>query len=154
MREWLWVAIVGSAMTMTLIPGTTRAQAPVAAVTGTIRTNDYFRYFEAPGYYGTSYGVAGYRVPRSYSEFASPFGVGYGYGYPPAGFIVSRYGSGLWRPGFVAPGYVYGATPYQTIYGSAPYLTWAVPSSGASSIPLPSIGVYAPGFGSTGPMSW
>jgi hypothetical protein len=153
MREWLWVAIVGSAMT--LIPGTARAQAPAAVVTGTIRTNDYFYYFEPPGLYGTSYGVASYGVPRGYSAFASPFGVGYGYGYPPYGLIPSRYGSGLWRPGFAAPGYVYGtAAPYQTVYGASPYLTWPVPSLAGSTMPLPSIGVYAPGFGSTGPMSW
>ena len=149
MREWLWVAIVGSALA--LVPGSTRAQAPVAVpvpapvagvATGPIRMNGYF---EAPGYYGTSWGVASYRVPRTYSEFASPFGVGYGYGYAPYGLIPGRYGVGLWRPGLVAPGYVYGASPYQT---------WAVPNVAGISAPLPSIGVYAPAFGSTGPVSW
>jgi hypothetical protein len=140
MREWLWVAIVGFAMTVTT--GSTHAQAPVLGVPAPIRVNGFF---EAPGFYGTSYGTASYRVPRTYSEFASPFGVGYGYGYAPYGMISGRYGVGLWRPGTVAPGYVYGAAYYQT---------WAVPYSAGSTVPLPSIGLYAPAFGSTGVVGW
>lgn len=141
MREWLWVAIVGSAMT--LASGSTYAQAPFVGEPAPIRVNGYF---DAPGFYGTSYGVASYRVPRTYSEFSSPFGVGYGYGYAPYGLIPGRYGVGLWRPGgIVAPGYVYGASNYQT---------WAVPNVVGISAPLPSIGVYAPAFGSTGPVNW
>jgi hypothetical protein len=142
MREWLWAAIVGTATA--LVPSAGHAQAPATvAVAGPVRMNGYF---EAPGFYGTSWGVASYRVPRLYSEFASPFGVGYGYGYAPYGLIPGRYGTGLWRPGaVVAPGYVYGASPYQT---------WAVPNVPGISSPLPSIGLYAPGFGSTGVVSW
>jgi hypothetical protein len=48
------------------------------------------------------------------------------------------YGQGLWRPGFVAPGYVYGASSYRTF--PVPYNPLA-PGYG------PPLGYYAPGFG-------
>jgi len=144
MRAWCGYAIV-IGLGMAISPGSGNAQEPVI-LQGT-STPTPKGYFEAPGFYGTSYGTASYKVPRTYSEFASPFGVGYGYGYAPYGLIPNRYGMGLWRPGAVeAKGMIYGASNYQT---------WEVPGATAGGqIPLPSIGLYAPAFGSTGPLSW
>jgi len=96
-------------------------------------------YFSAPGYYGTSYGSATYGMPRTYTTFSSPFGVGYGYGYAPYGLAPGRFGVGLWRPGLVAPGYTYGASYYNT---------FAIPGAPA---PAPPFGVYAPAFGPPSP---
>lgn len=119
------------------------APAPAVVATGSTRLNGYF---EAPGFYGTSWGVAGYRTPRTYSEFSSPFGAGYGYGYAPYGLIPGRYGAGLWRPGSVVAS--------DSVYGASPYRTWAVPNVPGVSWPLPSIGLYAPGFGAPGVEAW
>jgi hypothetical protein len=99
-------------------------------------------YFAAPGLYGMSYGSASYGMPRTYSVFSSPYGAGYGYGYDPYGLPPGRFGVCLWRPGFVAPGYAYGASYYQT---------FAVPGVVG---PLPPVGVYAPGFGPTSYYGW
>jgi len=135
MRRVLWVLIVGSAMM--LMPGSASAQGyGMAAPT---RMNGAF---EAPGYYGTSWGTASFGVPRTYSEFSSPWGVGYGYGYAPYGFLPGKYGVGLWRPGaLMAPGYLYGAPNYQT---------FAVPYNANSTAWVPPIGLYAPTFGAPG----
>jgi hypothetical protein len=138
MRRLLWALIVGSAMSMA--PGAAPAQMMVPAVP--YRLNGFFA---APGYYGTSYGVPSYGLTRTYSVYASPFGAGYGSGYAPYGMLPGRYGVGLWRPGFVAPGYVYGASYYQT---------YAVPYSATANVPLPPIGLYAPGFGAAGYYGW
>ena len=73
------------------------------------RTSDYF---VAPGWYGTSYGFASYGMPQTYSVFSAYPGPSYGTNYPPYGLMPGRYGVGLWRPGYVAPGYVYGASYY------------------------------------------
>lgn len=89
-------------------------------------------YFAAPGNYGTAYGVASYAVPRTYTRFTSPSGLGYGYGYGPYGILPGPYGQGLWRPGATAPGYAY-------------YSTW--PVLRGQRPPAPGIGVYAPAFG-------
>lgn len=95
-------------------------------------------YTDAPGYYGTGYGVPGYGSARTYSAFSSPYGAGYGYGYPPAQILPTRYGVGLWRPGIVTPGYVYGSSYYRTF--PVPYRPMVPYSS-------PAFGNYAPGFG-------
>ena len=137
MSRLLWGVIVGSALA--LAAGPAEAQVVVAGAANPLRMNDYFA---APGSYGMSYGVPSYGLARSYSAFSSPFGAGYGYGYPPSGILPGPYGVGLWRPGFISPGYVYGASYYQT---------FAVPYSAGSAGPLPPIGLYAPGFG---PPSW
>ncbi|MHC5540993.1 hypothetical protein ACYOEI_22455, partial [Singulisphaera rosea] len=109
MRPRLWVAIVGTVLA--LAPASARAQAVVASVGTPYRMNGYLA---APGQYGMSYGSASFGMPRTYSEFSSPYGAGYGYGYAPYGLLPGRYGVGLWRQGFVAPGYAYGASYYNT----------------------------------------
>jgi hypothetical protein len=96
------------------------------------------RVYAPPGLYGMMYGYPGYGYPRTYTEFASPYGAGYGYGYPPYTIWNGRYGVGLWRPGFVAPGYTYGASYYRT---------FTVPYGSLSAGYSPQVGVYAPYFG-------
>ena len=59
-----------------------------------------------------SYGFASYGMPQTYSVFSAYPGPSYGTNFPPYGIMPGRYGVGLWRPGFVAPGYVYGASYY------------------------------------------
>ena len=81
-------------------------------------------------------------MPRTSTTFSSPFGAGYGYGYAPYGMLPGKYGVGLWRPGFVAPGYLYGASYYRSV---------AVPPV---TIPEPPIGDYAPGFGAPSPLTY
>ncbi len=103
------------------------------------------RAYAAPGYYGMSYGSASFGVPRTYSSFASPYGQGYGYGYAPSSFLPGRFGIQLWRPGFVAPGYAFGASSYRT---------FPVPYNPGSPAPSPPVGVYAPGFGPTAAYGW
>ena len=89
--------------------------------------------------YGTSWGVASYGLKRTSSSYASPFGVGYGYGTPPLGFVPGKFGAELWRPNEVVGPGVYGvARRYRTF----PYPYPAGPPAYG-----PSIGVYAPGFG-------
>src|SRR4051812_41320802 len=137
MRGLLWAMIVGSAIAVAYVPGRpARAQTPVA-VAG-IPVTRLNGYFAAPGYYGMSYGVPSLGSIRTYSEFSSSYGAGYAYGYAPYGLLPGRYGVGLWRPTFAAPGYVYGASYYQT---------FAVPYVAGSTAPLPPVGLYAPGFG-------
>ncbi len=92
-------------------------------------------YYAAPGYYGTAYGVASYRVPRSYSVFPSPAGPNYRLGYAPTGLVAGPYGAGLWQPGVV----------YRQGYGSSTYSTYTIaPGPG---VVLPPFGYYAPAFG-------
>src|SRR6516164_747212 len=85
-----------------------------AALAAPVRAQGVVRFYGAdarayapPGLYGMAYGFPAYGVPRTYTEFSSPYGMGYGYGYPPATVLSGRYGVGLWRPGFIAPGYIY-----------------------------------------------
>jgi len=92
-------------------------------------------FYAAPGFYGTTYGSASYKVPRRYSLYSSMSGAGYSMGYPPATFISGSYGMGLWRPDAVAK-------PGMT---SSLYSTFTiVPGPGVA---LPPIGYYAPGYG-------
>jgi len=137
MRRLLSVGIVGVALA--LVPGPAQAQVSLAAP---YRMNGIFA---APGYYGTSYGSPSFGMPRTYSEFSSPYGAGYGYGLAPYGLPPGKFGVGLWRPGFVAPGYGYGASYYQTY--SVPYTT-------ATGFNGPPMGVYAPGFGPSSYYGW
>jgi len=89
--------------------------------------------------FGTSYGVASFGVPRTYSSFSSPSGAGYGYGYPPTSFLPGPWGIGLWRPGAQGRGTIYGApNSYRTF--PYPYTPGPVRYG-------PPIGVYAPAFG-------
>ncbi|MBX6314457.1 MAG: hypothetical protein IRY99_16315 [Isosphaeraceae bacterium] len=104
-----------------------------------------YSYFGAPGYYGVAYGYPAYGFPRTYTVFSSPYGAGYGYGYPPYGILGGRFGSGLWRPGFISPGYTYGGSYY-----------WSFPVPYGSLNPLsgPPVGYYAPAFGPPSFAGW
>ena len=106
MRRLLGITVVGAA----LVLGAARSQAQ--AVVGGPYTVSYrvSDYFAAPGLYGTSYGFASSGVPRTYTTFSAYPGPSYGSNLPGYGFLPGRYGVGLWRPGFTAPGYVYGAS--------------------------------------------
>jgi len=134
--------------------GTRAATAQVVVggpYSGSYRVSDYLG---APGLYGMSYGFASYGMPQTYSVFSAYPGPSYGTNYPPYGILPGRYGVGLWRPGFVAPGYVYGAAsyPYDSYAsGSYSYRTFAVGARTGYSVnppvSLPPVGVYAPALG-------
>jgi hypothetical protein len=140
MRRAIGVLIVG--FVIAALPLRANAQAVVANVATPYRMNGFLA---APGYYGMAYGSPSFGMPRTYTAFNSPFGPGYGYGYAPYGLLPGRYGVGLWRPGFVAPGYAYGASYYST---------FAVPYSANYTGPLPPVGLYAPGFGPPSFYGW
>jgi hypothetical protein len=143
MRRLLGVLVVGSVLA--LVPCPARAQVVAGGMLNPYRFNGYFA---APGLYGMSFGAPSVGIPRTYTSFSSPYGAGYGYGYAPYGMLPGRFGVGLWRPGFVAPGYAYGASYY--------YRTFPIPAS-LSPVPLlppPPVGVYAPGLGPGTFYSW
>ncbi len=119
-----------------LAPAAARAQVPVGGPMPVQRLNTAIGL---NGLYGTSWGVASFGVPRTYSTYSSSYGAGYGYGYPSYGFIPGRYGVGLWRAGVTAPGYTYGSA---NGYNTFPY-----PYTPGGPMYGPAIGVYAPGFG-------
>lgn len=142
MRGLLGVFIVG--IVVSLNPAPAQAQSVAAGSMNPYRLNGYFA---APGLYGMAYGSPSVGMTRTYSSYSSPYGAGYGYGYAPYGLLPGRYGVGLWRPGFVAPGYAYGASYYWT---------YSIPAS-LSSVPLqapPPVGAYAPGFGPGSYYAW
>jgi hypothetical protein len=147
-----WVpSVVLFAAIMSLECGTpeARAQAVVGgAYSSSYRVSDYLG---APGLYGMSYGFASYGMPQTYTVFSAYPGPSYGSNYPPYGILPGRYGVGLWRPGFVAPGYVYGAAsfPYDSYAsGSYSYRTFGVGNSaGYPTASPPPVGVYAPALG-------
>jgi hypothetical protein len=118
----------------------------VAGYSPSYRVSDFLG---APGTYGMSYGFASYGMPQTYSVFSAYPGPSYGSNFPPYGILPGRFGVGLWRPGFVAPGYVYGASYYYPPSNFS-YRTFAlgynpgVPVNGA---PLPPVGLYAPALG-------
>jgi hypothetical protein len=93
-------------------------------------------YYQSPGLYGMAYGTPSFGYPRTYSNFSSPYGGGFAYGYAPYGLMPGPFGVELWRPGVAVPGYVYGSSYYYTY--SYPARVYA---------PQPPVGVYAPGFG-------
>jgi len=134
MRHLLMVLAVG--FVLTLARGRAQAQTVIPAPFPPFRINGAIGL---PNVYGTSWGVASFGFPRTYTNFSSPYGAGYGYGYPPPGVIPGKFGVGLWRPGFVAPGYTYGSA-----YG---YNTFPYPYKAGGPMYGPPIGVYAPGFG-------
>lgn len=96
--------------------------------------------YAAPGFYGTTWGTPSYGSVRTYSEFASPYGGGYGRGYPPSTFLPGPLGVGLWRPDIAKT-----AGGVAAARGS--YRTFAVPYSTSSTAFVPPFGVYAPAFG-------
>lgn len=148
----LWTAAI-LAIVVGLGLDTRDAKAQVVAggpYSSSYRVSDYLG---APGLYGMSYGFASYGMPQTYSVFSAYPGPSYGTNYPPYGILPGRYGVGLWRSGFVAPGYVYGAAafPYgSAASGSNSYRTFAVGGGPGYPAPLagpPPVGVYAPGLG-------
>ncbi|RUL81756.1 hypothetical protein [Tautonia sociabilis] len=95
--------------------------------------------YDPPGFYGMAWGVPSSGVPRVTSNFASPFGgVGYGYGFDPYRLLPGPFGTSLWRPGFIEPGYF-----------DAPgaYSTFPVPRGGVIPSPGVPVGFYAPVLG-------
>jgi hypothetical protein len=135
MFRLLLIVVVGSVLPA--FSGQAHGQTVIPNNSMPFRVGDYAGL---PTLYGTSWGVASFGIPRTYTTFSSPYGAGYGYGYQNSyGVLPGRYGSGLWRPGFVAPGYTYGAA-----YG---YNTFPYPYKAGGPMYGPSIGVYAPGFG-------
>src|SRR4051794_3339422 len=93
MQRLLWAAMVGASVLAAGAPARGQVYGgPVTPYgTGT--------YYASPGYYGTGYGVPAFGVPRMYSAFSSPYGLGYGYGYAPYNYLPGAFGIGLWRPG-------------------------------------------------------
>jgi hypothetical protein len=101
-------------------------------------------FYSAPGYYGTSYGVPSYKSIRTYSEFASPCGAGYAYGYPPTSIGAGRFGSELWRGSSALTNPLDGASLHS-------YRTFAVPYQAKPTVVAPPFGVYAPAYGPSRP---
>ena len=133
-RPFLGVLCLAAALSSASAPRSARAQWAGNFYSGADSA------YGAPGFYGMSYGVASFGVPRTYSAYSSSYGAGYyAYGHQPVGSMPGKFGVEMWRPGFTAPGYVYGgATSYRTF----PVATWPVPSGYG-----PPVGTYAPGFG-------
>jgi hypothetical protein len=132
-----------------------KAQAMVGGpYSGSYRVSEFLG---APGLYGMSYGFARYGMPQTYSVFSAYPGPSYGTNFPPYGILPGRYGVGLWRPGFVAPGYVYGASYYYPP-SSFSYRTFAVGGGLGVSVNRaaspPPVGVYAPAFGPSSLYGW
>ncbi len=140
-----------------VLSGTREAKAQPTlggAFAGSYRVSDYLA---APGLYGMSYGFASYGMPQTYTVFSAYPGPSYGSNYPPYGVLPGRFGVGLWRPGFVAPGYVYGASYYYPA-SSYQYRTFAVgygpAAAGRPMSPPPPVGFYAPAFGPGAVFGW
>ena len=147
-----WLRTIGVLALMTGL-GMSSREAKAQAMVGGPYSSSYrvSDYLGAPGLYGMSYGFASYGMPQTYSVFSAYPGPSYGSNYPPYGIMPGRYGRGLWRSGFVAPGYVYGAAayPYDSYAsGSNSYRTFAVGAgAGYPAAALPPVGVYAPALG-------
>jgi len=150
-------AVVVLAALLDLGLGTEQANAQALVggpYSGSYRVSEFLG---APGLYGMSYGFASYGMPQTYSVFSAYPGPSYGTNFPPYGVMPGRYGVGLWRPGFVAPGYVYGASYYYPP-SSFSYRAFGVgPGLGLSINPSaspPPVGVYAPAFGPGSLYGW
>jgi hypothetical protein len=119
---------------------------------GTYRVSDYLG---ATGLYGMSYGFASYGMPQTYSVFSAYPGPSYGTNYPPYGILPGRFGVGLWRPGFVQAGYVYGASYYPSSFSYRTFPLGAEIGGPAGRIATrPPVGIYAPGLGPSSPYGW
>jgi hypothetical protein len=144
---WLLAVVIGLGLA---VP---EAGAQVVASSSSYRVSNYFI---APGWYGMSYGYASYGMPQTYSVYSAFPGSSYGANYPPYGLLPGRYGVGLWRPGYVAPGYVYGASYYPSsgfAYRTFPVVYGAGPGGGPLA-PPPPVGVYAPALGPASLYGW
>jgi hypothetical protein len=142
------VILVGSAGRESLAQG--------VAGSGYLSSYRVSDYYIAPGLYGMSYGFASYGMPQTYSVFSAYPGPSYGSNYPPYGLLPGRYGIGLWRPGYVAPGYIYGASYYPS--SSFSYRTFPVvygAGARANTLPPPPpVGAYAPALGPAPLYGW
>jgi hypothetical protein len=154
--KWLVASVFVAVFLMGL--GAPEAKAQVLGGGGgyaaSYRVSDYLA---APGLYGMSWGFASYGMPQTYSVFSAYPGPSYGTNYPPYGILPGQYGVGLWRPGYVAPGYVYGASYYQP--NSLQYRTFPVPypygtATANRSVSPPPVGVYAPALGPSTFYGW
>jgi hypothetical protein len=138
-------------------PGYEAGVARAQAVVGGPYVSSYriSSYFGAPATYGMSYGFASYGMPQTYSVFSAFPGPSYGTNFPPYGLLPGRFGVGLWRPGFAAPGYIYGATYYPSSlsYRTFP-LGYAAGAPVAQSYSPPPVGVYAPALGPSTLYGW
>jgi hypothetical protein len=138
------VALIVSAGVLLAASARVEAQAVIGGpAVDTYRVGDYFA---APGLYGTSYGFASYGIPRTYTSYSAAPWSSYYSNYPNYGFLPGRYGVNLWRPGFVAPGYVYGAPTSGSSYRTFPVVS-GTGLTPAQIAPPPPIGVYAPNLG-------
>lgn len=138
MRGLLTLTMVAGLLACSAQPA--RAQTPY---TYSYRVSDYFA---APGFYGTGYGFASYGIPRTYTTFSAYPGPFYGSNLRGYGFLNGRYGVGLWRPGFVAPGYVYGSPAVGYSYRTFP-VVYGTGLTAGQIAPPPPMGGYAPAFG-------
>ena len=135
MRGWVEVLVFGIAPALVAGSGSARGQVATGVVGVPFRID---AYDAAPGDYGMAFGSPSVGLARTYTGFSSPYGAGYGYGYAPSVLLPGRHGVGLWRPGFVTPGDLSGASDYRT---------YPVPSGVPSVAPPPPVGAYAPAFG-------
>ena len=144
-----WKRPAWAILAVAIVLGLSAREADAQGVAGSPYMSSYrvSDYFAGPGWYGTSYGFASYGFPQTYSVFSAYPGPSYGTNYPPYGLLPGRYGVGLWRPGYVAPGYVYGASYYPSSGFS--YRTFPVMygAAGRSMDPAPPFGYYAPALG-------
>jgi hypothetical protein len=115
---------------------------PLHLPTATSVDQAYAATYFAPGNYGMAWGSASYKVPRLDSAFSSPYGGGYGLGYPPTTVSANRFGAGLWRPSTGDRGYRFNAGGYRTF-----------PVAPDAILPVPPVGAYAPALGPA-PVGW
>ncbi len=98
-------------------------------------------FYDAPGNYGVAWGHASYGIPRTTSDFASPFGPNYSLGYGTTSVAPGPYGAGLWRPESMTGGDPYAAQSHR-------YRTFSYPHR--PNAPHAPLGLYAPYFGPPG----
>ncbi len=148
-------ALLGLAVVVGSMAGEAGAQ--TTAYSSSYRVSDYLG---SPGTYGMSYGFATYGMPQTYSVFSAYPGPSYGSTMPPYGIMPGKFGVGLWRPGFVTSGYVYGASYYQPstyMPNGGSYRTFAYGDPGRASNRRPApppVGVYAPYLGPRTQFGW
>jgi hypothetical protein len=147
------MGIAGTVLLSAMFASEVSAQAvPNGGYAASYRVSDFI---VAPGLYGTSYGFASYGMPQTYSVYSSMPGPSYGTNYPPYGLLPPKYGVGLWRPGYVAPGYVYGASYYPSSFSYRTFPVVYGTGLNASQIaPAPPMGVYAPALGPATLYGW
>jgi hypothetical protein len=149
-RFFLAAMLVGVLQFGVAVPA---ARAQVAGYSPSYRVSEFLG---APGLYGMSYGFASYGMPQTYSVFSAYPGPSYGTNFPPYGIMPGRYGVGLWRPGFVAPGYLYGASYYfpQTNFSYQTFHLGYNPGVPITGVPTPAVGMYAPYLGPGAMYGW